>query len=107
MTSSALFACIAILYGIGLLYWCWCIWQALRLVEQQPSLLDAETPSESWPKLDVIIPVKDEAAEIAVCIESVLAQDYPDFHVVVVNDRSTDGTAKVVQQLADRDGRLI
>lgn len=54
------------------------------------------------PTLDVVIPVKDEERHVAGCIEAVLAQDHPPAQVVVVNDRSTDGTAQAVQVVADQ-----
>ena len=106
MPIFSLPAFIAALYTAALLSMCWSFWQALRLVQQQPNLLNAGALSDPWPRLAVIIPVKDEEKEIGTCIASVLAQDYPDFRVIVVNDRSTDGTAEVIQSYADQDARL-
>ena len=89
---------IAVLYGIALLSLCWNYWQAVRLVQEQPKLDEVGSLANPPPKLDVVIPVKDEENNIAQCVESVLAQDYPDFRLIVVNDRSTDGTAEVLQK---------
>lgn len=71
------------------------------LQPDQSSALPADPP-----KVTIIVPAKDEAANIAACLETLLAQDYPDFEVIVVDDRSTDRTAAEVERLAARDPRL-
>jgi len=53
-----------------------------------------------------VIPARDEAAEIERTVRSHLAQDYPDLQVVVVDDRSTDGTAKILETLSGEDSRV-
>ena len=47
-------------------------------------------------KISVVIPAHNEELTIANTIRAVLAQDYPDFEVIVVNNASSDKTAKVV-----------
>jgi chlorobactene glucosyltransferase len=95
-------------YAAGVLSLLWNLVSGLRLVRQQraapspPHRPDDEPP----PTLDVVVPVKDEEQNIAECIESVLAQDRPISRIVVVNDRSADGTARVVQSIQDREPRL-
>jgi len=102
-----LLTAIAIAYVLGLLSMCWNIWRTIRLVREQPVLDFAPLRAgEAAPRLDVVIPVKDEESHVAACIESTLAQDYPDFDVIVVNDRSTDGTGRVVSAIADREPRV-
>ncbi|MCX5649248.1 MAG: glycosyltransferase family 2 protein [Planctomycetota bacterium] len=56
--------------------------------------------------VSVIVPAKDEEANIGAALETILAQDYPNIEIIVVDDRSTDGTAEVVRQVAARDGRV-
>jgi len=54
--------------------------------------------------LSIIVPAKDEAGYIRTCVEGLLAQDYPGFEVVVIDDRSTDGTGEILRQLARERG---
>jgi len=56
--------------------------------------------------VSVIVPAKDEEANIGAALETLLAQDYPNIEIIVVDDRSTDGTAEVVREVAARDGRV-
>ncbi len=55
--------------------------------------------------VSVIIPAFNAAKTIVASIESVLAQTYRDLEIIVVDDGSTDGTAKVIEQRFD-DPRL-
>jgi glycosyltransferase involved in cell wall biosynthesis len=58
------------------------------------------------PRVSIIVPARDEARGIGPAVASMLALDYPDFEVIVIDDRSTDGTAGVLDALADPAGRL-
>ncbi|MCO6415327.1 glycosyltransferase [Siccirubricoccus sp. KC 17139] len=59
----------------------------------------------AWPAVVAVVPARDEAATIGATVRSLLAQDYPGaFRLVVVDDRSTDGTGEVAR--AAGDGRL-
>ena len=53
----------------------------------------------STPTLTVVVPAKDEAENIAATLDALLASDYQGLRIVVVDDRSTDGTAKIVDDL--------
>lgn len=52
------------------------------------------------PRLSVVVTARDEAAGIEATVRRLLAQRYPDLEVVVVDDRSTDGTAGILARLA-------
>ncbi len=49
--------------------------------------------------ISVVICAKNEAENLAAYLPKILAQDYPDYEVIVVNDVSTDETAVVLQKL--------
>jgi glycosyltransferase involved in cell wall biosynthesis len=65
------------------------------------------SPPPPSPAVSVCVPAYHGAAHIAATIESVLAQTYADFELVVVDDGSTDGTAAVVERYADPRIRLV
>ncbi|MFO0948228.1 MAG: glycosyltransferase [Planctomycetota bacterium] len=58
------------------------------------------------PLVSILVPAKDEAHGIERCLRSLLQQDYPNFEILVVDDRSEDGTPEVVARMAAEDSRL-
>lgn len=54
----------------------------------------------------IIIPARDESANIEKCIRSILAQSYPLYEIIVVDDHSTDDTPLIVAQLAQQYPRV-
>lgn len=58
------------------------------------------------PRVSILVPARNEVQVIERCITSLLAQDYPDFEVLVLDDGSTDGTGEVLHRLAVEDSRL-
>lgn len=91
----AALSCVAMLVG------------AITLVRRCPQLASLRVPDPpTWPALGVVIPACDEATTIGPALASLLAQDYPRLDVVVVDDRSTDGTTAVVDRLAAADPRV-
>lgn len=66
-----------------------------------------DAPPRPAPRVSVLVAAKDEEANIAACVSTLLTQDYPDFEVIAVNDRSTDRTPQILDDLAARHpGRL-
>jgi len=73
------------------------------------TFLTPESPKlegESLPFVSILVPAKDEQATIEGCIHSLLAQEYPNFEVLIVDDRSEDDTAAIVERMASEDDRL-
>ena len=58
------------------------------------------------PLISVLIPARDEEANIRTCLESLQKQDYPNFEILVLDDNSSDNTAKIVEQIAATDDRI-
>jgi GT2 family glycosyltransferase len=59
------------------------------------------------PKVSVVVPTYNRADLVALAIDSVLAQTYPDFEIIVVDDGSQDGTCAVVKAYPDPRIRYI
>lgn len=58
------------------------------------------------PSATVLIPIKDEAQQIRASLQSVMALDYPNVQFIAIDDRSTDGTGAILDEIASRDPRL-
>jgi glycosyltransferase involved in cell wall biosynthesis len=59
-----------------------------------------------WPRLSVVIATCNDADTIQKAVDTLLQQDYPDLEIVVVNDRSIDGTGRIIERIARRDPRV-
>jgi glycosyltransferase involved in cell wall biosynthesis len=68
--------------------------------------LTVDPPRDGWPRLAVIFSARDEAAAVEKATRSMLAQDYPEFELIAVDDRSTDATGALLDALAAEDSRL-
>ena len=93
---------------IGCVYWLWMFVGTMRVVRSVPMLADSHPPPpQAWPKLSIIIPACNEAASLESALSSVLRQDYPELEIILIDDRSTDGTAAIVDRMAAGDPRIV
>lgn len=76
-----------------------------RLARRTPSLIDARPVS--GPLVSVIIPARNESSGIRTVLGSILATTYHPIELLVVDDRSTDDTAAIVETFGDPRLRLI
>lgn len=63
--------------------------------------LQAAKRDSDWPSVTVAVPVKDRRDRMLRCLDSLLAIDYPDFEVIVIDNESTDGTAEACRARAE------
>lgn len=63
---------------------------------------DDSASGHELPPVSVVIAARNEETNIGSCLEQVLANDYPDFEVIVVDDFSSDATADVVESIIRR-----
>jgi glycosyltransferase involved in cell wall biosynthesis len=58
------------------------------------------------PAISVLMPVRNGETYVASAIDSVLAQTFADFELLLVDDGSTDGSPKILTDYAKRDSRI-
>lgn len=59
------------------------------------------------PNISIIIPVYNVEAYLADCLDSILAQTFESFEVILVDDGSTDGSPAIAQKYADAHSEQI
>ena len=77
---------------------------AARGLPRIPNLLLSENnlSPAGTPSITVIVPGRNEAENIAATLHSLLAQDYPNLHIIAIDDRSTDETGAIISSLASQ-----
>lgn len=75
-----------------------------RLFDEQTDIERA--PPRGWPPVTVLIPAYNEEQVIGICVEAALAVDYPQLEVIVLDDGSSDTTARMARQAGRGDARL-
>jgi hopene-associated glycosyltransferase HpnB len=99
MSAAVLFVlgCLSLLIWLVLLFGRGGFWRA------RPAPPLAVQARDTWPGVAAVVPARNEADVIAQAVTSLLQQNYPGaFHVVVVDDHSTDGTADVARAAAQK-----
>src|SRR5579872_2837313 len=84
------------------------LWQshrAHRSVREMHSPDEVPLP-EPAPHISIILPVRNEEANIDTCVASLLAQDYPCFDLTIIDDGSTDATPRLLAAWEARDRRV-
>lgn len=59
------------------------------------------------PRFSVIVPVFNVSSYLRECLDSILAQTEADFELLAVNDGSSDGSGKILDEYATKDKRII
>jgi Glycosyltransferase like family 2 len=85
--------------------WLGVAWLAWRADRALPDLHDLP-PDPAPPAVSVVVPCRDEARDVEATVRSLLAQELPALQVVAVDDRSSDATGAILDQLAASDPRL-
>ncbi len=91
--------------GLALMAWVAAVWLGRvvwmsRFRRGNPPLEPVRTPQTPSPKVSIIIPMKNEEHNVANCLDHLFAQKYPDFEVIVVDDRSDDRTPELLSRYA-------
>ena len=86
--------------GIFIVYWLHNQYQLDIVVKPTP-------PPANAPLISVCVPARNEERNIRACVESILKQDYPNFEVIVLEDRSTDATPVILRRLNMESDSLL
>lgn len=97
--TTLLFSTAFFIGGLIIVYWLHNQYHLDITVEPTP-------PPLNPPFISVCIPARDEERNIRKCVEAILDQDYPNFEVIVLDDRSADSTSAILADIASKDSRL-
>jgi hopene-associated glycosyltransferase HpnB len=90
-----------VLSCLSLLIWCVLLFFRGGFWRTRPAVPLATAPRDAGPAVAAVVPARNEADVIAQAVSTLLAQEYPGpFHVIVVDDHSTDGTADAARAAA-------
>lgn len=65
-----------------------------------------EEKNHTYPTVSVIMPAYNAERFIEAAVRSVASQSFQDWELIIIDDRSKDGTADIAMQLAQEDGRI-
>jgi len=77
----------------------------LNLRSLKRSRCDKALP-EPPPLISVLVPARNEEANIGACLDSLRRQDYPNYEILVLDDSSSDRTPDIVARAEAEDGRV-
>ncbi len=70
-------------------------------------IVEPVDPPSNAPLISVCIPARNEERNIRACVEAVLDQTYPNFEVIVLDDRSTDSTLEILHSIQNDKLKII
>lgn len=65
-------------------------------------LPNSSLPEEELPFISVIVPARNEELKIKRCLESLAVQNYPNYEVIAIDDRSVDKTGEIIKDISAR-----
>jgi glycosyltransferase involved in cell wall biosynthesis len=93
--------------AVSALYWIEAGLSAVLGNRRTPGLASLEPLADrELPSLCIVATAKDEGERVEQAARSLLAQDYPNVRMVIVDDRSTDETGRILDRIAGEDSRL-
>lgn len=93
--------CLLLILGYTvLIIWYWRAWMNM----ETGSSINITVDETQLPSATILVPARNEAANIAACLQSLVAQNYPRhlFEVIVIDDQSEDETSEIVTEYSVR-----
>lgn len=87
-------------------YWLIKFLQMIWRMPRDPQLATAPPSPADSPLISIVIAVRDEEENIEDCLCSFQGQTYKNWEMIVVDDRSRDRTARIVERVAAEDPRI-
>lgn len=91
------FLIISLMAGI-FFTWVYLLLSMIKSIKQSPRLERIKNIKNTFPRVSIILPARNEERYIRRCIDSLIKQDYPDFEIVMVNDESSDKTLEIMNE---------
>lgn len=66
-------------------------------------VFDKKIPANEMPLVSIVVPVKNEEADITTCIQSCIDQTYKKKEIIVIDDGSTDGTGAILDEIKNEN----
>ncbi len=82
----------------------WTLWRSAHFIA---NIRKIEITTDSWPKISIIACARNEETSVGQAVTSLLNQDYSNYELIVVNDRSTDNTGRILSQLQNSHPQLV
>lgn len=78
--------------------WVYFLLSMIKSIKESPRLERIKNIKNTFPRVSIILPARNEERYIRRCIDSLIKQDYPDFEIVLVNDESSDKTLEIMNE---------
>ena len=96
----------AILLGVSVA-WIFLI-KSMWITFRDSPFLDRFNPKpHNFPKVSIILPARNEEEFIEKCINSLLEQDYKNYEIIAIDDRSDDNTGNIIKKISREDSKVV
>ena len=96
----------AILLGV-IIAWIFLIKSMWITFRDSPFLDKFNSRPHHTPKVSIILPARNEEAFIEKCINSLLEQDYKNYEIIAIDDRSDDNTGNIIKKISKENSKVV
>lgn len=96
----------AVLLGVSIA-WIFLI-KSMWVTFRDSPFLDKFNPKpHNNPKVSIILPARNEEPFIEKCIKSLLEQDYKNYEIIAIDDRSDDNTGNIIKKMSRENSKVV